>query len=63
MPSTVATSYIDTTTLPYFAVQRRVLAPVAPSRAIPLGMAQMLGMLSSTQSIERPVMTVLLAPV
>ena len=50
-------SYIDTTRLPYFEVQRMVPGPVAPSRAIPRGMTQTLGLLSLCQSIERPVIT------
>ena len=55
-------SYIDTTRLPYLEVQRSVLGPVAPSRAMPRGMAQMLGLLSLCQSMERPVITVFPLP-
>jgi len=62
MPARVVMSYMETMKLPCLEVQVMRLNPVAPSRFIPLGIAQMFKDVSFVQSKDGPVITVLPDP-
>ena len=62
IPSVLAISKAEATTLPYLDVHCNEFTPVSPFLSIPFGNTQRLLCISVFQSIERPVTTILLVP-
>src|SRR5699024_10676767 len=62
IPSVVAKSKAEVITLPYFDFHLAEALPTSPVRSIPLGNTQILGTISSFQSIDLAVRIVLLGP-